>query len=74
MLGDTFEDGTDSPDRDGSLSVELAKNELHVEQGKGPQEQHHDVGNQECSSSILVAEVGEPPDICQIYGKPDDAQ
>ena len=47
MILNTFEYWADSPDRDGSLPVELAENELHVEKRESAQEQHHDVGDQE---------------------------
>ena len=57
----TFEYWTDPPDRDGTLSVKLAEDELHVEEGEGPQPQHHRVRDEECAAPIFVAQVGEPP-------------
>ena len=43
MLERTFEYGADPPYGDGSLSVELAQYQLHVEERQGAQQQHHDV-------------------------------
>ena len=45
----TFEYGTDPPDRDWSLSMELTQYKLHVEEGQSAQKQHHDVRDQEGS-------------------------
>ena len=73
-ISSTFEYRTDSPDRDGALPVELAEYELHVEEGEGPEPQHHGVGDQEGASPVLVAEVGESPDIGQVHREPDDAE
>ena len=47
MLWKTFEYGADPPDGDWSLPMELTQDELHVEEGQGPQEQHHDVRDKE---------------------------
>ena len=75
MIGDeTFEYRTDPPNRDGSLSVKLSQDELHVEEGQGPQYQHAGIWYQECSPTILIAEVGEPPHISQVHCKPDDGK
>ena len=70
----TFEYWTDSPDRDGALSVELSEDELHVEEREGPQGEHEDVRDEEGPAAILVAEVGEPPDVGEVHGEPDDAE
>ena len=73
-ISSTFEYRTDSPDRDGALPVELAEYELHVEEGEGPEPQHHGVGDQEGASPVLVAEVGESPHVGQVHREPDDAE
>ena len=73
-ISSTFEYRTDSPDRDWALPVELAEYELHVEEGEGPDPQHHGVGDQEGAAPVLVAEVGEPPHVGQVHCKPDDAE
>ena len=70
----TFENGTDPPDRDGALSVELAQYELHVEEREGPQGQHQDVRDEEGAAAILVTQVGEPPHVGEVHGEPDDAE
>ena len=54
--------------------MELAKDELHVEQGERAQPQHHGVGDQEGAAPVLVAEVREPPHVGQVHRKPDDAE
>ena len=54
--------------------MELTQDQLHVEERQRAQGQHHDVGDEEGSSSVLVAEVGEPPHIGQVHREPDDAE
>ena len=54
--------------------MELAEDELHVEQGEGAQPQHHGVRDQEGAAPVLVAEVGEPPYVGQVHCEPDDAE
>ena len=54
--------------------MELAKDELHVEQGERAQPQHHGVWDQEGAAAVLVAEVREPPHVGQVHREPDDAE
>ena len=54
--------------------MELAEDELHVEEGEGSETQHHGVGDQEGAAPVLVAEVGEPPHVGQVHSKPNDAE
>ena len=54
--------------------MELAEDELHIEEGEGAQPQHHGVGDQEGAPTILIAEVGEPPHVGQVHREPDDAE
>ena len=70
----TFEYWADPPDWDGALAVELAQDELHVEEREGAEGEHEDVGDEEGSASILVTQVGKPPDVGEIHSEPDDAQ
>ena len=53
--------------------MELSEDELHVEEGEGAQGEHHDVGDEEGTAAVLVAEVGEPPHVGQVHREPDDA-
>ena len=54
--------------------MELAQDELHVEEREGAQGEHEDVRDEEGSTSILVTQVREPPDVSEVYSEPDDAQ
>ncbi len=46
----TFEDGTDAlPQGQAPAPVVLAQRELHVEEGKAPEDEHDDVGDEESS-------------------------
>ena len=54
--------------------MELAQDELHVEEREGPQGEHEDVGDEEGSAAILVAQVREPPDVSEVHSEPNDAQ
>ena len=54
--------------------MELAQDELHVEEREGAQGEHEDVRDEEGSASILVAEVRKPPDVGQVHGEPNDAE
>ena len=47
LVWNTFEYGADPPDGYWSLPMELSQDELHVEEGQSPQEQHHDVRDKE---------------------------
>ena len=62
--------------------MELSKAELHVEKGETPKHQHCEVGYEEgtfewfstiefweFTSSIGVADIGEPPNVSKINGK-----
>ena len=54
--------------------MELAEDELHVEEGEGAESQHHGVGDQEGAPTILITEVGEPPHVGQVHSEPNDAE
>jgi len=46
----------------------LPDQELEEEGGDADDGEHEEVGDEECSPSILIAEVGEPPDISESNG------
>ena len=54
--------------------MELAQDELHVEEREGAQGEHEDVRDEEGSAAILVTQVGKPPDVGEVHSEPDDAQ
>lgn len=48
----TFEQGAYPPEADGTLSVELTEDQLHVEEGNGTEDQHEGVGDKESTCHI----------------------
>ena len=54
--------------------MELAQDELHVEEREGAQGEHENVRDEEGPASILVTQVREPPDVGEVHSEPDDAQ
>lgn len=54
--------------------MELAEDELHVEERQRAQHQHQQVGDEKGAAAVFVAEVREPPDVGEIHGEPDDAE
>lgn len=63
-----FEDGAYFPDAQSADAEELAERGLQEKSGDPRQEQRQQVRNQERSASVLVAEVGKPPDVPQTDG------
>ena len=54
--------------------MELAQDELHVEEREGAEGEHESVGDEEGSTSILITQVGKPPNVGEVHSEPDDAQ
>lgn len=71
--GQTFEQGAyPSPSGDGSLSIELAEGQFHVEEGHSGEEDHDGVGDEEGPAAILETQIGKSPDIAEVDGEADD--
>ena len=59
----TFEDGTDVPNGKVALTHELAEPHLQEHHGRAPRRHEEEVGHEEGTAAVLVAEVREPPDV-----------
>ena len=47
--------------------MELAQDELHVEEREGAEGEHEDVGDEEGSAAVLVRRVREPPHVAKTH-------
>ena len=70
----TFKDGAQFPYGDAPLAHELSQSHLKEKQRRGPADQVDEVGNQKGSAPVLVAQVGEPPDVAEAHCEPDTRQ
>lgn len=62
------------PDGQAAAPVELSQGQFHIEQWETAEDQHDAVRNKKGSSTILIANVRESPDIAQIDCESDDGQ
>lgn len=62
------------PNGEATAAVELSKGQFHVEQRQSTQQQHDTVRDEKGATSILVANIGESPDVAQINGESDHGQ
>ena len=70
----TPEERTQLPDGDVSLAHVLAEPHLQEHERGGPADQVEEVWDEERPAAVLVAEVGEAPDVTQSHGEPGAGQ
>ena len=54
--------------------MELTQAEFQVEEGQPTKDQHGEVRDEKGSAAVVVADVGETPDVSQVDGESDDGE
>ena len=66
----TFKDGAELASEPNRSNIGVLANGTFQEEARDADgDKHHEVGNDECPTSVLEAEVGETPDVAQSWRK-----